>query len=95
MVMNTKAGFCTWLASVWPSGSVLRMLIQCATCKAPAQGPLYLSQTTLITKKEGRPYHLDSILFFLGTRVGFASDTGDFWYWKSLFLEVYQLNLDY
>ena len=93
--MSTKVSFCTWLASVWPSGSVLRMLIQCAMCKATAQGPLYPSETTLITKEEGRPNHLDSILFFLGTPVDFASNTGDFWYWKSLFLEVYQLNLDY
>ena len=75
--MSTKASFCTWLASVWPSGSVLRMLIQCATCKTTAQGLLYPSKTTLITE-EGRPNHLDSVLFFLGTPVGFASDTGDF-----------------
>lgn len=40
MVMNTKAGFCAWPASVWHSGSVLRTLILCGRCQVIAQGHL-------------------------------------------------------
>ena len=55
-------------------GSVLGPLLQRVRCKASAHGPLKASETRHSTKEEFRPYHLDSILFFLGTPVGFVGD---------------------
>ena len=60
--------------SRWPAE------LSCQTCSS-VLWPLILphipqlaSETRLCTKEKGRPYHLDSILFFQKTPMGFASN---------------------